>query len=400
MCIFSQLVEHVAGTRIFARMQGDEQLLAYEMSFAAIGELAMVLPLPVQPGQGEAAARFVDLSGYPEFFQNLSQLFPTNEPIAGSLGRAVPPQTLAVHQVGAFEASYVPAVADFGRLDPRFQLSRAVWDELPQYRDYGFAVFKLRGSSFGLLERIFRPQGAKSQKVHPMALAFRTRKKDELFFPTVHVHDGRVQPEAWFDHELYCQHDYEPDRSAGAWECAVGEIRYDRAERSAGLLAVTTPCFRLRLNGPLPNDDVRIKASERLVAESPPEPTAARPAEHPEALCFRSWRPALFGPIMRWDFVVQSLLEWRLSELRELHERYVGGWIGWTRIALELDGNGRGVALEVTTDFDCPELIAGVRQALHDFSIPTPGDGRQGRIEWLCGFDYPPEPRFRNSFMP
>lgn len=36
-------------------------------------------------------------------------------------------------------------------------------------------------------------------------LAFRGRDSRQLFFPTVHVHDGLVHHEADFDHELYFQ---------------------------------------------------------------------------------------------------------------------------------------------------------------------------------------------------
>ena len=39
MCIFTGPVQ-VAGTRIFARVDGEEQLLAYQMEFAAAGDLA------------------------------------------------------------------------------------------------------------------------------------------------------------------------------------------------------------------------------------------------------------------------------------------------------------------------------------------------------------------------
>ena len=48
MCMFTRPVVSVADTRIFARLTGNgTQLLVYEMSYAAAGDLAMVLPLPV-----------------------------------------------------------------------------------------------------------------------------------------------------------------------------------------------------------------------------------------------------------------------------------------------------------------------------------------------------------------
>ncbi len=47
-----------------------------------------------------------------------------------------------------------------------------------------------------------------------MAFAFSTRMPETLFFPTVHVHDGRYHETAHFDHILFCQakrdvHDWE-----------------------------------------------------------------------------------------------------------------------------------------------------------------------------------------------
>jgi hypothetical protein len=102
-------------------------------------------------------------------------------------------RTLAVHEVGAFQASFVPSLADFGRLDARFKLSEKVWERLPQYQDYGFAVFKLRDT------------GATSNAVHPMAFDFATRLSGEVFVPTVHVHDGEVHDACWFDHVVFVQ---------------------------------------------------------------------------------------------------------------------------------------------------------------------------------------------------
>src|SRR5262245_29561391 len=129
MCIFT--IEdaesrpiHVTGTKIFARLDGTDQLLAYEMSFAAARDVAMVLPVPVQPGLGEDALRFIDLSGFDELFDALARLFPIEHNFALPLlaRGSYEEQTLVVHRVGAFEASYVPTIADFGRLDRRFRL--------------------------------------------------------------------------------------------------------------------------------------------------------------------------------------------------------------------------------------------------------------------------------------
>ena len=93
-------------------------------------------------------------------------------------------------EVGSFVASFVPTVKDFSRLDEQFRLPDGTWDKLPAYKDYGFAVFKLKKGE---------------QKVHPMAFEFPRADKTRLFFPTVHIHDGKVHDQAGFDHVLYCQ---------------------------------------------------------------------------------------------------------------------------------------------------------------------------------------------------
>jgi hypothetical protein len=196
MCCFSGAVQSVTGTRIFARHTGrGRQALAYAMSLSADQDVAMVLPLPVaRPLLGGPDLHFIDLSEYADFFEDLQKGYPPPAAFGLDLmvSGAAPPQ-LAVHVVGAFEASFVPSLSDFGRLDPRFRLPEGIWDALPTYRDWGFAVFKLRAGQ--------------RQEIHPMAFEFDTRDRKRLYFPTVHVHDGAFHPEADFAHTLYCQGD-------------------------------------------------------------------------------------------------------------------------------------------------------------------------------------------------
>jgi hypothetical protein len=185
--MFSMTVASVSNTKIFARSSLDgHQFLVYSMSYEANTDLAMILPLPTPPKPSEDAVHFIDLSDYSEFFEDIFVPFMTRsaDPPSKSMSN------LLVHDVGSFEASFVPQIPDFSRLDSRFQLDNDIWSELPQYDDYGFAVFKLKA-------------GAKS--VHPMAFKFPRQNPKQLFFPTVHVHDGNVEPMAKFHHVLYCQ---------------------------------------------------------------------------------------------------------------------------------------------------------------------------------------------------
>ena len=57
MCCFTNRVDHVGNTRIFARGLDDGyQYLVYAMEYAAQTELAMILPIPTPP-TGEALIR-------------------------------------------------------------------------------------------------------------------------------------------------------------------------------------------------------------------------------------------------------------------------------------------------------------------------------------------------------
>jgi len=166
------------------------QTLVYSMSLESKIDVAMVLPLPVVPGSGEDAATFIDLSKHHTMFQELEALFddvPTNGMWRG--GPAPQAKKLIVHDVGAFIASYVPTPADFERLDERFRMPKVLFEAVPAYADYGFAVFQLKPGK---------------QQIQPMAFTFPTRDS-RLFFPTVHLHHGKWHDTAKFDHALYYQ---------------------------------------------------------------------------------------------------------------------------------------------------------------------------------------------------
>lgn len=266
MCIFTGTIEHVSGTEIFARrVAPGEQGLVYSLELAVEDPLAMVLPLPVPAGPAEDAVRFVDLEGYPAFFHDLSRAF---DPIRLAT-RGAPKssqaarETLKVHDVGRFEASFVPTLADFDRLDPRFRLDGTVWDALPLYRDWGFAVFELKTEGKRSWLRRLLGAAPKPMTVHPMAFVFPTRDPDRLFFPTVHVHDGHVHDSAHFDHSLYCQlaglGEAGPITQNG-WTASSGPlgdfIRSGTARGVIGdLVDVSHHAHRLVLDGILPNED-------------------------------------------------------------------------------------------------------------------------------------------------
>jgi hypothetical protein len=243
MCCFSQPVDLVSDTQIFARLADEgRQLLAYSMTLGAKEDLAMVLPLPVPAGTADDAVRFINLEEYPTFFTDLNAGFPVSRSHGIALGRAAADEEpLEVVEVGAFEASFVPTVNDFDRLDARFRIPADVWAQVPGYEGYGFAVFQLKAGE--------------QQHVHPMAFEFPTAA-DGLFFPTVHIHDGEFHGEADFDHVLYCQlAGFHPLRLLKWTESAQPAGMFMDLEKSQGLLDGGEHVYRRILRGTLENRD-------------------------------------------------------------------------------------------------------------------------------------------------
>ena len=272
MCMFSRPVRQVANTRIFARGLDDgDQVLVYQMRFAADEALAMVLPLPVLPSASEDAVEFVNLERYTNFFDDIDRAFPEVQTMSRGgtfsmgLGAA---QTLVVQDVGDYEASFVPRRADFCRLDPRFALPDEVMDELVRYADWGYAVFKLKTAAVRARPRWWRrwrsePSGPPAESsgtrtVHPMAIRFPRRDPSRLFFPTVHVHDGSAPPRANFDHALYAQLRPAMARSC-QWERSAGLARTTVAPaRARGLVDGDAALFKFELQGQHENVDVEL----------------------------------------------------------------------------------------------------------------------------------------------
>jgi hypothetical protein len=233
-------------------------MLVYSMAYASDQAVAMILPLPVQIPATDASVHFHSLKNYPAFFRHLEAAFPPllarTESVGaggtGGPGRA----TLPVKDVGDFAASFVPKLADFERLDRQFRIAPSAWNQLPAYRDYGFAVFQLRQT----LRR--------GLSVHPMALEFRTRLMDTVFFPTVHIHDGIVHGTEQFDHALYVQDPRLQQWAQGGFAYTANPkvlltssrqpigSRLD-ARRAQGIVQAEAYSYRLLLQGLLPNKD-------------------------------------------------------------------------------------------------------------------------------------------------
>lgn len=248
MCCFSGTVKDVSQTKIFARFTKDrEQAVVYQMNYQADEPLAMILPIPVG-SKKEDAVKFVNLEKYPKFFERLHAGFtppPKSRGGFGGSGFAEPKSILKVEEVGDFVASFVPTVADFDRLDKRFRLPAGTWEQLPQYKDFGFAVFQLKPDA---------------HSVHPMAFTFPTAAADSpLFFPTVHIHDGEVHAKAGFDHTLYLQPRDATQMLPRGWEESPRPAgMFVDTRRAKSLVEADLHCYRLSLRGELKNEDTLV----------------------------------------------------------------------------------------------------------------------------------------------
>jgi hypothetical protein len=247
MCCFSKRVELVTDTDIFARAAKDgRQFLVYAMRFKAGEDLAMILPLPTPKDSKEDAVKFINLEKYPKFFDEMLAGFPAPRLLPSAkrpAGPAANGPKLAVVEVGSFVASFVPAVKDFARLDERFRLPTDIWDNLPQYKDAGFAVFQLKKGDM---------------KVHPMAFEFPRADASKLFFPTVHIHDGQVHAKAKFDHMLFCQ-TAATDAVMGWQESPqTAEMFMKSIDKAQGIVDPKAHCYRKVMKGMLENKDLLV----------------------------------------------------------------------------------------------------------------------------------------------
>lgn len=248
MCCFTGFVESVSKTQIFARPAKEgRQFIVYHMQYKAAEPLAMVLPIPTPADSADDAVKFINLEEYDGFFADMRKGFPEPRPKSQAgvpAAGAVPPPNavLPVVEVGSFEASFVPKIADFARLDARFRLADGVWEKLPAYKRFGFAVFKLK-------------QG--NPKLHPMAFDYPRASVKSIFFPTVHIHDGKVHADADFDHTLYLQPT--GSRPPRNWdESPQPAGMFMDTKRSQGLIAADEHVYRLRIGGRQKNQDTLV----------------------------------------------------------------------------------------------------------------------------------------------
>ena len=93
-----------------------------------------------------------------------------------------------------------------------------------------------------------------------MALRFQTRTPKQLYFPTTHVHNGRVEPRAGFDHHLYWQARQGAQAEASDQTTSIPAATHMDLTRTKGLIDGQLPVFLRRVFGEQDNRDTLIRA--------------------------------------------------------------------------------------------------------------------------------------------
>jgi len=251
MCIFSKSVNKVSDTSIFlSSLSNQRHATVYQTKVSMSDVNAMILPVP-----GESI-QFVSMEKYPEFFEDMAKLWPKEVRRSRSVAKSM---TLAVERVGDYLASVVPSIADFDKLDPLFKLPEMVWEQLPDYTGFSFVVFKLvpRENDLHL-----------SNKFHPMAYTYMPHDPFKFFFPTVHVHDGKVDDLDDYDHTLYFQMNQHFNSVPRDWEMssrsvpsAVIDVNKTILMPGVTLVDRLAPICRKEVKGNITNQDYRIESS-------------------------------------------------------------------------------------------------------------------------------------------
>ncbi len=251
MAIFAPPIQKTWDARFFARMHQDRQVLIFQLSLKA-QTTAVLLPLPTV-SLSRQAARFIDLSGYPGFFEDLDQLVQLPEPHQAAQGLLEAPEPAP--SVRPEQTRFVPSVRDLKKVDPHFSLLQSLWAARPIYKDYGFAIIWVQ------------PQGA--ARLGPIALEFQTRSTDTLYYPAMFAQAGSASSQVRYDHRFFGQRNedqthYGWSRSQTQAAQVLDRGRLLMSAQTAHLIEPGDLVYWKDVRGDFPNQDFWLKLEGRF----------------------------------------------------------------------------------------------------------------------------------------
>lgn len=186
MCIITSTVDSVSTTRIYisADHANRRQLTIYSNVVASPEENVMVLPVP-----NPDSVELLDFSHYPDFFTDLKACFIertqrsyTNNTFLVSKST----NSLPVFRIGSYDASIVPSIADFPRLQIPMDRTLIPFLKSKYNAEFGFIICRLAPGK---------------KEYHPFAYTHDQHSSYRLFIPTMHYHPGDYNAD--WDHLIY-----------------------------------------------------------------------------------------------------------------------------------------------------------------------------------------------------
>lgn len=249
MGIFSTPVRVASTFNLFARASADLQLLACNFRYEADTPFALFLPLPTPPETPASAVRFINLSGYDEFFSDMRRGFPDLTRDTGKqsftdrlLEKVRDWLDLDTTQI---EFAFFPNRTVLADMREHWPVSDAVWMALDPYAECGLVGLKLE---------------AGANRLPPVAFEFPRRNPDELTFPT--AHNLPQASAAMLRHALYAQ----TSKRSLQWRISISAEderplrarEFVKTDRTLGLIDPDQPIVSRRLVGTANNVDVRL----------------------------------------------------------------------------------------------------------------------------------------------
>lgn len=196
MCIILTHVESVSNTQIYVSSSKSRkrQLTIYTNKVDTHVKNAMILPVP-----NPLSVELLNFKNYKKIFDDCRECFHHDDgsrndrhmyraALSASFDSRPP---LPVYTVGSYQASIVPSINDFDRVDTQIlRVNPQVFTLLKDTYDssFGFIICQLREGS---------------HQYHPFAYTHEIHNCNLLFVPTLHYHLGETSVKADWDHTIY-----------------------------------------------------------------------------------------------------------------------------------------------------------------------------------------------------